>query len=370
MKTNEERRFDAPLLAATMALLFLGLVMVYSSSSFMAEQRFESQYYFLERQMTAIAAGLILMAGVAWINYRRVERLALPLAIVSTLLLVAVLVPGVGSKIGGARRWLVLPGFQFQPAEIAKVAIVILSASLLAGQGDRLRKSLTGALPIAGAGGLMALLMLGQPDFGSAAMVMALVLIMLFVGGIKLRYLGYGLLAAAPVLATLIASSAYRRARFLAFLDPWEVRSGPGYQIVQSFLAFGAGGWHGVGLGDGQQKLLYLPEAHTDFIFSVVGEELGLIGVVFTVALYGIVIWRGARIALRASSPFGAYLATGMTSLIALQAIMNMGVVMGMLPTKGLTLPLVSYGGSSMVMSLVAIGMLLAIGSRSSAERR
>ncbi|MFQ5457654.1 MAG: FtsW/RodA/SpoVE family cell cycle protein, partial [Myxococcota bacterium] len=152
--------------------------------------------------------------------------------------------------------------------------------------------------------------------------------------------------------------------------DPWEVRSGPGYQIVQSFLAFGAGGWHGVGLGDGQQKLLYLPEAHTDFIFSVVGEELGLIGVVFTVALYGIVIWRGARIALRASSPFGAYLATGMTSLIALQAIMNMGVVMGMLPTKGLTLPLVSYGGSSMVMSLVAIGMLLAIGSRSSAERR
>jgi len=212
--------------------------------------------------------------------------------------------------------------------------------------------------------------MLGQPDFGSAAMTMALVIILLFVAGMNLRYLGYGILAAVPVLVALVASSAYRRTRVLSFLDPWESSSGTGYQIVQSFLAFGAGGWHGVGLGDGQQKLLYLPEAHTDFIFSVVGEELGLIGVSITVLLYGVVIWRGIKIALNASSPFGTYLAVGMTSLVGLQAIMNMAVVMGLLPTKGLTLPLVSYGGSSMVMSLVAIGTLLAIGARSPAERR
>lgn len=370
MKMTQDRRMDPPLLAATLALLFLGLVMVYSSSSFMAELRYDSQYYFLKHQTGAILMGLLLMVGIAQVNYRRIERLAIPLLFCSIALLVAVLIPGIGAEIGGARRWLHGPGFNFQPAEIAKIAIVIYAARLMGRNGERMRESIVTTIPVVVIGVLVGLLMLGQPDFGSAAMVMALVVVMLFVAGMKLRYLGYGALAVLPVVVTLIASSAYRRSRILAFLDPWESRSDSGYQIVQSFLAFGAGGWHGVGLGDGQQKLMYLPEAHTDFIFSVVGEELGLIGVVITVALFGVIIWRGARIALEASSPFGTYLAVGVTTLVALQAIMNMGVVMGLLPTKGLTLPLVSYGGSSMVMSLFAIGLLLAIGAGSAAERR
>jgi cell division protein FtsW len=242
MKMTQDRRMDVPLLAATLALLFLGLVMVYSSSSFMAEQRYESQYYFLKRQAGAILMGLLVMAGVARVNYRRIERLATPLLFCSIALLVAVLIPGIGAKIGGARRWLHGPGFSFQPAEIAKIAIIIYAASLMGRNSDRVRESIVVIIPIVVIGGLVGLLMLGQPDFGSAAMVMALVVIMLFVAGMKLRYLGYGVLAALPVMVTLIASSAYRRTRILAFLDPWESRTGTGYQIVQSFLAFGAGG--------------------------------------------------------------------------------------------------------------------------------
>ncbi|MDP3936600.1 MAG: putative lipid II flippase FtsW [Deltaproteobacteria bacterium] len=365
-----ERRPDVPLLVATLCLLFVGVVMVYSSSSFMAEQRFDSQYYFLKRQFVAILAGLALMWGVSRIDYRRLDKLAVPLLVVSFLLLLAVLTPGIGVKVGGAKRWLHAPGFNFQPAEVAKIAIILYGASLLARRGDRVRESITGFLPVVLVGGMIALLLLSQPDFGGAAMVAALVLILLFVAGTKITYLAYGLLAAVPVLVALVASSSYRRTRILSFIDPWASRSDAGYQIVQSFLAFGAGGWHGVGLGDGRQKLLYLPEAHTDFIFSVVGEELGLIGVLVIIGLYGTILWGGIRIAMRAPDPFGAYLAVGLTSLLGLQAIMNMGVVMGLLPTKGLTLPLVSYGGSSMLMSLAAVGMLLAIGMRSPAERR
>jgi len=310
------------------------------------------------------------MWGISHLDYRRLDRLALPILAVTLLLLLAVLTPGIGVKVGGAKRWLHAPGFNFQPAEVAKLAIILYAASLLSRRGDRVRESVAGFLPLVVIGALIATLLLAQPDFGGAAMVAALVTIMLFVGGTKVKYLAYGAIAAVPALVALVATSSYRRTRVLAFLDPWSSRSDTGYQIVQSFLAFGAGGWHGVGLGDGRQKLLYLPEAHTDFIFSVVGEEMGLIGVLVILGLYGTILWRGTRIAMRAPDPFGAYLAVGLTSLVGLQAIMNMGVVMGLLPTKGLTLPLVSYGGSSILVSLVAIGMLLAIGARSPAERR
>jgi cell division protein FtsW len=366
----QNRKMDVPLLVATICLLFIGVVMVYSSSNFMAEQRFDSQYYFLKRQMAAILAGLVLLWATSRIDYRKLDRLALPLLGLTLLLLLAVLTPGIGVRVGGAKRWLHAPGFNFQPAEFAKLTIVLYAASLLARRGDRVRESITGFLPVVLVGGVIAMLLLAQPDFGGAAMVAALVVIMLFVAGTQVRYLAYGVLAALPALVALVATSAYRRTRVLAFLDPWSARSDTGYQIVQSFLAFGAGGWHGVGLGDGRQKLLYLPEAHTDFIFSVVGEELGLIGIAVILGLYATILWRGVRIAMRAPDVFGAYLALGLTSLVALQAIMNMCVVMGLLPTKGLTLPLVSYGGSSILMSLVAVGMLLAIGAQTAAERR
>jgi cell division protein FtsW len=370
MQPSGQNTVDMPLLTATLLLLFSGLVMVYSSSSFMAEQRYDTQYYFLTRQAGAMLVGL----GALWlfsrIHYKTLEKLALPFLLFSGLLLVAVLIPGLGVKAGGAKRWLHLPGFNFQPVEIAKLAVIIYAAKFLSRQGDGIRNFVAGVLPMILLAGLFVVLLLCQPDFGSAATMIALMTILLFVAGTKLSYLAYAALATLPVLTALVAFSDYRRSRILAFLNPWSVRSDSGYQIVQSFLAFGAGGWNGAGLGDGRQKLLYLPEAHTDFIFSVIGEELGLIGVVIIVALYSLLIWRGIRIAMNAPDHFGAFLALGITSLFGIQAIVNMGVVMGMLPTKGLTLPLVSYGGSSVLASLAGIGILLAIGAQSPAARR
>ncbi len=366
------QKLDLPLLAATFLLLSIGLVMVYSSSSIMAEQRFGSQYHFLERQTGAMLLGLLVLWSMSRVRTESLEKAALPLMGVSLLLLVLVLIPGIGVKAGGgkgAMRWIEFFGFRFQPAEIAKLALVLYGARLLSRHGDKVRDSLTGYLPIALVGAVLVALLACQPDFGAAATVVALVSIMLFVAGTRLTYLAYGFVGTLPVLIALVASSAYRRTRISCFLNPWDSASDCGYQLVQSFLAFGMGGWHGVGLGGGRQKLLYLPEAHTDFIFSVVGEELGLIGVVVIAVLYGVLLWRGARIAINAPDNFGAFLALGITSLFGLQAIINMGVVMGLLPTKGLTLPLISYGGSSMVMSLTGIGILLAIGARSPAPR-
>jgi cell division protein FtsW len=370
MITLRRQKLDLPLLAATFLLLSIGLVMVYSSSSIMAEQQFGSQYHFLERQAGAMLVGLLALWAMSQVRTKSLEKAALPLMGISVLLLLLVLIPGVGVRVKGAMRWIDLFGFRFQPAEIAKLGMVIYAARVLSRHGDGVRDSLTAYLPIALVGALLVALLVCQPDLGAAATVVALVGIILFVAGTRLTYLAYGFVGTLPVLIALVAFSGYRRTRILSFLNPWGSASDSGYQIVQSFLAFGMGGWHGVGLGAGRQKLHFLPEAHTDFIFSVVGEELGLIGVVVIVALYGVLLWRGARIAINAPDNFGALVALGITSLFGLQAIINMGVVMGMLPTKGLTLPLISYGGSSMVMSLTGIGILLAIGARSPALRR
>jgi cell division protein FtsW len=370
MATSRKSGIDVPLVAATFTLLFTGLVMVYSSSSIMAEHRFGSQYYFLQRQAVAAIAGLVALGALSRVRYRFLEKIAVPLLVLSVVLLVAVLVPGIGARAGGAQRWIRLPGFNVQPGEIAKLALVIFGARMLARMGDRVRDFTTGFLPLVGVGIVLVALLLLQPDFGSAVTIMALVAVMLFVAGTRLAYLGYGALLAIPGIVGLAVVSPYRLTRILSFLDPWSARSGTGYQIVQSFLAFGSGGLTGVGLGAGRQKLLYLPEAHTDFVFSVIGEELGLAGVAGIVALYGVLLWRGIGIAVRAEDPFGAFVAVGITSLIGLQAIINMSVVTGMLPTKGLTLPLVSYGGSSTIVCLAGIGVLLAIGAQTPAARR
>ncbi len=361
---------DVPLVSVTLALVFTGLVMVYSSSSIMADHRFGNQYHFLQRQAVAAVAGLIALGVMSRVRYRFLEKIAIPLLAVSVLLLVVVLIPGIGARVGGARRWIPLPGFSVQPAEIAKLALVIFGARLLARMGDRVRDFTTGFLPLTLVGLLLAGLLLLQPDFGSAVTILALVAVLLFVAGTRLAYLGTGALLAVPGIVGLAVASPYRLTRLLSFLDPWSARSGTGYQIVQSFLAFGSGGLTGVGLGDGRQKLMYLPEAHTDFVFSVIGEELGLVGVAMIVALYAVLLWRGIGIAVRAEDPFGAFVAVGITSLLALQAIINMSVVTGMLPTKGLTLPLVSYGGSSTIVCMAGIGVLLAIGAQTPAPRR
>jgi len=353
---------DRPLLVVTLLLLAIGVVMVYSASSAVALARYDDAGYFLKRQLLWVGFGVAVMMVTAHMNVWGWQRLALPLLVGSAALLVVVLLPQFGTEVNGARRWLRWGGWSFQPSELAKLAVICYLASYAARHDARVRDFWRGLLPPVLISGAVVMLVLAQPDLGTAAVIAALTMVLLFVGRAKLVHLGGLILAAAPVLAVLIAASPYRRQRVLAFLNPWEDAQASGFQIVQSFLAMGSGGWWGLGLGESRQKLFFLPEPHTDFIYSVIGEELGLVGCLIVLALFALLIWRGLLIASRAEEPFIRYLAVGLTAMIGLQALLHMAVVTGLLPTKGLTLPLLSYGGSSLVVDLAAVGMLVAIG--------
>jgi cell division protein FtsW len=310
------------------------------------------------------------MAVAMRLGYRRLARLAYPILLVAIGLMIAVLIPGIGSTAGGAQRWIRLAGFSLQPSELLKLAWVIYLAYSLARKREKVASFSVGFLPHLLLAGFLAVLCLGQPDFGSAVALIFLLFAMLFAAGAKLSYLVASVLVALPIGYHLIASSPYRLRRLLAFLDPWGTRHGEGYQVAESLLSVGSGGITGLGLGDGRQKLYFLPEAHTDFIFSIIGEELGLIGVVAVVLLYGLLIWRGLRASLSASEPFGVYLGLGLTTLFAFHALVNMSVALGLLPTKGLTLPFVSYGGTSLVVMMGAAGILLSISASARAGGR
>jgi len=355
-------RVDVVLLVAAFGLCALGLVMVYSASAVSALSKTGDSAYFLKRQAVAFTLGVGGCLCMLKLGYRRLAWLAYPALLVCIAALVAVLIPGVGFTAGGARRWIRLPGFSLQPAELAKLALVVYLAYSLAKKKDKVRVFSVGFLPHCLITGVLMVLALAEPDFGTAVSMGLILFALLFAAGTKLSWLVGSLLAAMPVVYHLVASNPYRMKRILAFVDPWAHRHDIGYQVAESLMSVGSGGVFGLGLGDGRQKLFFLPEAHTDFIFSIIGEELGLIGVTLVIALYAIVVWRGFRAAFNASEPFGAYLALGLTTLIGVQATVNMAVAMGMLPTKGLTLPFVSYGGSSLVVCLAATGLLLSIG--------
>jgi cell division protein FtsW len=310
----------------------------------------------------AFALGVGACIAMLKLGYRRLAWLAYPALLCAIALLIAVLIPGIGSTAGGARRWIRLPGFSLQPAELAKLALVVYLAYSLAKKRDKVKVFSVGFLPHCLIAGVLMLLALREPDFGTAVTMGLILFALLFAAGTRLSYIVGSLLAALPVVYHLVASNPYRMNRILAFIDPWAHRHDVGYQISESLMSVGSGGLTGLGLGDGRQKLFFLPEAHTDFIFSIIGEELGLLGVALVVALYALLVWRGFRAAFNASEPFGAYLALGLTTLLGVQATVNMAVAMGMLPTKGLTLPFVSYGGSSLVVCLAATGLLLSIG--------
>ena len=367
MKPAQAPKFDPILLAAITALATLGLVMVYSASAILAQDRLGDGFFFLKRQALASAVGVVAMAGAMRLGYRRLARLAYPILVLASALMIAVLIPGLGSAAGGAQRWIRLPGFSLQPSEPLKIAWIIYLAYSLARKREKVASFSVGFLPHLLLAGFLALLCLGQPDFGSAVTLVFLLFAMLFAAGAKLSYLVASVLVSLPVGYHLVASSPYRLRRLLAFLDPWGTRHGDGYQVAESLLSVGSGGLSGLGLGDGRQKLFFLPEAHTDFIFSIIGEELGLIGVSAVVLLYAVVIWRGIRASLAASEPFGVYLGLGVTTLFAFQAVVNMSVALGLLPTKGLTLPFISYGGTSLVMMMGAAGILLSISASSRA---
>ena len=352
---------DFWLFAVALVLLSTGVVMIYSASAIVAADRFRDPYFFLKRQVFWAALGCAALWLALRTDYRRLERLVLPLLAISAVLLVLVLIPGLGVSINGSRRWLRLGPLSFQPAELAKLALVAYLAAFLARKRDEMGHFWRGVFPPLAVGGALAGLVLLQPDLGNAVTLLVLTIGLLFLAGARTRYLAMVAIPAIPLAALAVWMAPYRMRRVFAFLDPWQDPRGSGFQIIQSWLAFGGGGVFGRGIGDSKQKLFYLPEAHTDFIFAIIGEELGFVGASIVVALFAVLVWRGLRIGLRAADPFGAYLALGITVLVATQTLVNLGVVTGMLPTKGLPLPFLSFGGSALLMTMLATGVLLNI---------
>ena len=352
---------DMVLLFLSLALIGIGLVMLYSSSSIMAQERFGDSMYFVKRQIVFALLGLavlIVSKNLPYVFYRRLVYVILGVTLLS---LIFVLLPHVGHRVGGARRWLRFGPISIQPAEFAKLALIIYISYSAAKKKERLRELSVGYIPHLVVSAVFIGLVMMQPDLGTAITFAVLTFLLLFVAGVRLRYLLATGLALAPLLALAIAQKGYRWERFLAFLNPWRDPSDTSFQLLHSLLALGSGGPLGVGLGSGQQKLFYLPEPHTDFILAVIGEETGFLGVSIVLLLYALLIYKGVKIALRAPERFGTYLAFGLTLAVGLQAFINCAVVMGLLPTKGLPLPFISYGGSSLLANLLAMGILLNI---------
>lgn len=352
---------DKSVLIVAVVLALVGLVMIFSASAVVAGNRFQDSVFFLKRQLAWLIFGMALLYLVSRVDYLLWRRLAIPLLVLTILLLIAVLVPGVGMKAKGARRWLWFGLVSIQPAEMAKLVIVLYLAAYQAKKQDRIQELTTGFLPPVIVIGLVAGLILPQPDMGTGVVIGLVSISLLYLGGARFTHLMGLLLVVIPFAAAFIFGSGYRRQRFLTFFSPWQDPTNTGFQVTQSFLAFGSGGVFGVGLGSGKQKLFFLPEAHTDFVLALVGEELGLVGTSAIILLFAVLVLKGFQIAVRARDPFGQNLALGITLLFGIQTLINAGVVTGLLPTKGLTLPLISYGGSSLLVSLLEIGILLSI---------
>jgi cell division protein FtsW len=358
---------DMWLFGVAVALLSVGVVMVYSASAIVAAGRFHDPYFFLKKQLFWAVLGAAALWGALRLDYRRLERLALPILVAAGLLLVLVLIPPFGQDINGTRRWIRVGPVSFQPAELAKIALVLYLAAFLARARKESQEFWRGIAPALAVAGGMAGLVLLQPDLGNCVTLLALTLALLFLAGGRVRHLALVVLPALPLIAIAVWMAPYRLRRITAFLDPWSDPRGSGFQIIQSWLALGSGGIFGRGVGGSQQKLFYLPESHTDFIFAVLGEELGLVGGLVVLSLFVTFVWRGLRVGLRAPDAFGSYLALGITLLVATQTLVNLGVVTGLLPTKGLPLPFISFGGSALLMTMVSTGVLLNISQHSHA---
>jgi len=364
---------DTVSLALALGILLLGLVMVTSASVSIASQESGAPFYYLERQLLLTLIGAACALLMFSIRTELLERVSVALLAIAMVLLVIVLIPGIGHAVNGSRRWLRIAGVSFQVSELARMLVLIYIASYAVRRERELHESFTGlAKPLslllcAGA------LLLAEPDLGAATVLFATGLGVLFLAGARLRYLIATTALVAAAFAVLTVSSSYRLRRLTAFLDPWADPYNSGFQLTQSLIAIGRGQWFGVGLGDSVQKLFYLPEAHTDFLFAVLAEELGLVGVVLALALFVALVWRSfhiARLAAAAGLRFPAYLAAGFGLWVGIQAFINIGVNMGVLPTKGLTLPFMSYGRSSLIVALAWLGLLLRVYHEAMREQR
>jgi cell division protein FtsW len=349
---------DKLLFIATLVLVCASLVMVYSASAVIALEKQQHPSFFLFKQATFALLGLVLMPVLMRVDYRNYRQpivLWTAMAIVG-LALVAVLF---GPRINGARRWFGVAGIGVQPSEFAKLAIIFFVAAILERRMDRIDDLRYSLVPVAVVlGGVVGLILL-QPDLGTALSIIVIVSAMVFAAGINYRYIIGLLLVSLPAAYIVLMSADYRRRRIFAFLNPWDDPLGDGFQVIQSFIAVGTGGLFGRGLMAGVQKLFYLPYPETDFIYAVIGEELGLLGTTLVLACFCVIAWRGLRTAMRAPDRFGAFLALGLTAMVVVQAFFNMSVVLGLLPTKGIPLPFVSFGGSSLLMSMIGMGILL-----------
>lgn len=353
---------------SVMVLITIGIMMVFSSSAFISTEKFGSSFHYLWKHLTSVFIGLVVMILLARIDYQRLRDFVLPLLILSFVLLILVFIPHIGVSAGSnseVKRWIRLWPFTFQPSELVKIAIVFFIADYMSKNSHKMKEFRYGVvIPLTVMAVFQGIIML-QPDFGATVSIGILTITLLFIGGIRFRYIiGIGLMTL-PVIYMLIHSASYRVKRITAFLDPWQDPSGSGYQLVQSLLAIGRGGVTGVGIGDSKQKLFFLPEAHTDFIFSLIGEELGLIGALAVLGLFIYLFIKGFKISMKTENSYGYYLSLGLTVMIVSQALINFAVATGVVPTKGLPLPFISYGGSALLINMAAIGILINISNSS-----
>jgi cell division protein FtsW len=361
--TSDSIQYDIKLLFPVLMLVGIGIVMVYSASSALAMNKFGADSYFLKKQSLFALTGIVALVVFRHISYKLFRPLTYVILLFALVLLISVKIPGVGYSAGGAERWIRFSGISFQPSEFARFAMIIYLAYSMSKKQEKIEVLSIGFIPHVAVLILFTGLIMIQPDFGSVMILCAVTWIMLFAGGVRITHLLSGLIVIIPPAIYLLQTADYRIKRILSFLDPWKHSSDSGYQVVHSLMAFGSGGIFGSGIGQGYQKLFYLPEPHTDFIFAVIGEELGLLGVLVIVGLYSVIMWRGISIAKKSKDLFGSFVAIGLIAALGLQVCINMGVAMGLLPPKGLALPFLSYGGTSLLVNMACIGILMNIGA-------
>lgn len=361
--------YDQVILLVSLLLVGIGLVMVFSASGVLAQDRYQNPYFFLRKQAIFALFGLVWLFVVRKIPYKCYFHLAYPIVILSLILLI-LLFTGLGVTIRSATRWLRVGPILVQPSEFAKLGIIVFLAYSMARKQEKMKSFSIGFIPHMLVAGLFIILIEKQPDFGTSMTIAGIVFLLLFVGGTRLTHILLSALTLAPLIVYAVIKDPKRLERITAFWDPWKYKQESGYQLVHSFYAIGSGGFDGVGIGKSLQKLFYLPDAHTDFILSIIAEETGFIGVLVIICLFSILVVRGISLSLRAPDMFGCYLALGLVLLIGFQAGLNMGVVSGLLPTKGMSLPFISYGGSSLLANLTAVGILLNISAQTRRSER
>ena len=356
--------YDKLFVGTIVCLIMMGLMMVSSSSVMMATKNYHQPFYFLIRQSIYLSIGFVMAMIVMRLDTRFWEKNSFGLLLICLLMMIVVLIPGIGKIVNGSRRWLAIGPIGIQVSELAKLLVILYMSSYLVRQSYRTNHQILGFLKPMLVLSIIAILLLLEPDFGATVVIVSTVMMMLFLSGVRWIYYIIMIVMVMLSLAALAVASPYRVARLTAFLNPWADQFKSGYQLTQALIAFGRGGWFGQGLGDSIQKMFYLPEAHTDFLFAVIGEELGFVGIFTIVVLYALIFWRGLAIGFQAFQQrrlYAAFVAYGLTCWLVFQALINMGVNSGMLPTKGLTLPFLSYGGASLVVNCIVIALLLRI---------